>query len=250
MSTPKNSELSLMPEHQVSLSHSNPIAPLLEAIVKSGVNTESVAALEKLTQLYERMEDRNAEKSFAAAFVELQNDMPVVNATKAVPNKDGTTRYKFAPYEDIMETVKPVLQRHGFTITFSMSFGEGRVTQTCTLQHKDGHSRQNQFMVRIGNGPPGSSEAQGDGAASTYAKRFALCNALNIVCEVDTDANKDARFDGAPIADDKAQYLKELVKETGSDEAAFLKFAGASKYEEIAASRYDSLIVALNKKRK
>lgn len=227
-----------------------PVAQMLQAVIDKGVTAENVAVMEQLVSLYERMQLRDAEKQFAAAFAALQSEMPAVQATKPVPDKFGNIKYHFAPYEEIMATVKPLLLKHGFTITFSMSFSEGRVIQACTLQHVGGHSRTNQFMARIGSGPPGSSEAQGDGAASTYAKRFALCNALNIVTEVDTDGRTDARNEGEPITQDKAIYLRELVKETKADEAAFLKFAGASKYEEISSTKYDMLVAALRKKAK
>lgn len=221
-----------------------PVAKMLEAVIAKGVTAESVGVVERLVDLYERMQAKDAEKQFAAAFVALQSDMPPIQAVKPVPNRDGTIRYKFAPYEEIMDKVKPFLQKHGFTLTFSMSYAEGRVTQNCTLMHVGGHSRTNQFMARIGSGPPGSSEAQGDGAAATYAKRQALCDALNIVVEHDNDA----RAEGKPITRDEAQFLRELVKESKSDEAGFLRFAGAPDYESIGADKYSILVAALQKK--
>lgn len=221
-----------------------PVAKMLQAIIDKGVTEQSVAVVERLVSLYERMADKDAEKQFAAAFVRLQADMPAVQAVRDVPNNDGTIRYTFAPYEEIMAKVRPVLQRHGFTVTFSSNVMDGRIVQTCTLQHLGGHKRSNSFGARIGKGPPGSSEAQGDGAASTYAKRFALCDALNIVVDRDTDARAEAGC----ISFEQAQYLRELVKETKSDERAFLKFAGASDYDHIPSDRYDSLARSLHKK--
>lgn len=234
--------------HELAVVQASP-AELIRAVIDKGVTAESVGVVERLVALAERQEARQAEKQFAAAFVALQNEMPAVKASKPVPDKNGNLKYKFAPYEEIMEQVKPLLQKHGFTVTFSMAFSDGRITQTCTLQHIGGHSRTNQFMARIGNGPPGSSEAQADGAASTYAKRFALCNALNVVTEVDTDG-QDARNEGSPIAWEQAEYLREQVKETASNEATFLAYAGAKTYEEIGSARYDLLVAALAKKAK
>jgi hypothetical protein len=231
-------------DQPLALSPENPIGRMIEAITKTGVSTDNMAVLERMMDLYERVEVKNAEKQFAEAFVALQSDLPPVQASKPVPNRDGSIRYHFAPYEEIMAQIRPFLQKHGFTVTFSMSFSEGRVVQACTLQHVGGHSRTNQFMARVGNGPPGSSEAQGDGAASTYAKRFALCNALNIVTEIDTDG-KDARAAGEPISPDKVQYLREQVRETASDESKFLKLAGVSSFEEITTGSYDVLVRAL-----
>jgi len=226
-----------------------PIAAMLQAVIEKGITADNIAGLERLVALYEREQARDAERQFAAAFVALQSDMPQIHAVKPVPNNDGSIRYRFAPYEEIMVIVRPVLQRHGFTVSFNMNIIDGRVIQSCALMHVGGHTRTNQFMVRIGKGPPGSSEAQGDGAAATYAKRHALCAALNIVVDQDTDgARTDAAIEGAPITSDRAIYLRELVRDTHSDEAAFLRFAGAATYDEIGASKYDMLVAALQKK--
>jgi len=228
---------------------SAPIAAMLQAVIEKGITAENIAGLEKLVELYERQQARDAERQFAAAFTALQSEMPPIHAMKPVPDKFGNLKYRFAPYEEIMAAVRPILLRNGFTVTFTMVIADGRVTQSCTLQHTGGHSRTNQFMVRIGNGPPGASEAQADGAAATYAKRHALCAALNIVVDQDTDGRTpDAAVEGAPIAPDKAAYLRELVAETKSDEAAFLKFAGAATYSEIGSAKYDLLVAALHKK--
>lgn len=223
---------------------------MLHQFIERGITAENVAAFEKMVGLYERIQDKEAEKQFAAAFASMQSEMPVIRAMRPVPNNDGSIRYLFAPYEDVMEQVKPLLQKHGFTITFSMGFTEGRVIQTCTLQHIGGHSRSNQFMARIGKGPPGSTETQGDGAASTYAKRFALCDALNIVIDRDNDGRGDARAEGELISPEQAQYLKEQVKEVGFKEESFMRLAGVSKYEMIGTGKYDVLINAIEMKRR
>lgn len=204
--------------------------------------------MERLLAMAERLQAKDAEKQFAAAFVALQSEMPPIQASKSVPDKYGNIKYKFAPYESIMETLQPLLKKHGFTLAFSTSYNEGRVVQTCTVMHVGGHSRHNQFMARIGSGPPSSSEAQGDGAASTYAKRFAVCNAFNIITEQDSDGKDDARSDGEPISKDKAAYLRELVRETNSNEAQFFLFAGATSYDTIGSARYDACVTALMKK--
>lgn len=219
-------------------------ADMLQAVIEKGVTQENVAAVEQIVKLYERMQDRDAEKAFAQAFNALQTEMKSVQATRAVPNNDGTIRYRFAPYELIMEQVRPMLEKHGFTVTFSTDFADGRMIKSCTLQHIGGHSKTNKFAVRIGSGPPKASEAQADGAASTYAKRFALCDALNITIETDSDA----RAEGAPITPEQADELERRVAETNSNRSAFLKLAGAATFTEIASTKYDMLDQLLARK--
>jgi hypothetical protein len=210
------------------------VADMLQAVIDKGVTSDNVAAMGELVKLYERMEDKKAEKEFAAAFVRLQAETRTVKATKAVPNNDGSVRYNFAPFEEIMAAVGPILERNGFTVAFSTDFAESRLIKICHLTHIGGHTRENKFAVRIGKGPPGSSEAQGDGAASTYAKRFALCDALNIVVEKDSDA----RVEGGTITSDQAQELSRRVQEGNRDREKFLKFAGAKTFAEIPAAKY------------
>lgn len=223
------------------------IAGMLQTFIEKGVTSENVAALGQLLALKERMDERQSERDFAADFIALQKDMPKVKATKAVPGNDGGVRYRFAPYEEIMDQIQPSLERYGFAVTFG-SKTEGtppRIISTCTLIHKGGHSRSNDFGVRIGSGPPKASEAQADGAAATYAKRFALCNALNIRVEGIDD---DARTIGEPITDVQAKELRDRLKATKGDEAKFLAFAGAAHFEAIPSTKWDALCSVLEQR--
>ena len=222
----------------------SPFALIKQLVEQGKLNAEGVGAIKELVHLQEHLLDRAAEQRFAAAFAALQTELGTFNATKSVPDKQGNTRYTYLPYDEIMRTVQPLLQRHGFSVSFSTDFKEARIIQTCTLQHTAGHHRDYLAFVRAGAGPYGATETQADGAAMTYAKRYALCNALNIVVEHDTDA----RNEGAPITAEQAQTLREMVAETKSDEAAFLRFAGAKSYEDIGSSRYAALFAALQKK--
>jgi hypothetical protein len=220
------------------------VAGMLQAVIDRGVTAENVAAVEQIVKLYEHMQEKDAEKLFAQAFNALQTEMKRVRAMKAVPNNDGSVRYRFAPYEDIMEQVRPMLEKHGFTVTFSTDYAEGRLVKSCTLQHIGGHSKTNKFAVRIGSGPPKATESQADGAASTYAKRFALCDALNITIETDSDA----RAEGGPITPEQADELARRVAETNSNREAFLKLAGAASFAEIGAAKYSILDEMLTRK--
>lgn len=213
---------------------------LIAATLQSGITESSVAVVERLCALRERETAAQAERELSSSFVRLQSIMPKIVACKAVPGNDGTTRYRFAPYEEIMTKAKPALTECGFGISFDTDISDGRVTATCTLIHSGGGKLSKKFACRIGSGPPKASEAQTDGAATTYAKRFALCAALNIVVEHDTDGD-DARGIGAPITAKQAADLRDRVEACGADEGKFLAFAGVAKFEEIHESKLDSL---------
>ncbi len=167
------------------------VGEMLQAVIAKGVSPDSVDALAKLCDLYERMEDRNAEKQFAQAFVALQSD---IVAKTVIPN-----RGRYERFEDIMSVVGPLLGKHGFTVSFSNDFKENRILETCQLTHIGGHTRTNSFAVRTGG--RSDSDTQADCKAATTAKRNALLNALNIVIRQDILSEEhDASIEGDPNA--------------------------------------------------
>ena len=224
----------------------NPIGSMLQAIIEKGITAENAAALEKVCNLYEKMDAIGARKAFAAARCLLQAELPAVMATKSIPSKTGEIRSVFAPYEEIMAKVGPYLVKHGFSVSFTMKAESGRMEAICTLTHSGGHSESNSFSVRVGSGPPGCSEAQSDGSARSYARRGALCDALNIVIDKDTDAH----LEGACISADAARDLAARAKDAGIDEKAFLRLAGADGFATIREHKLPILEQVLREKKK
>lgn len=216
----------------------------LSTVRDGQITPAHVEVLKGMMDLYERNERRQGEKDFAAALTDLQGETIRVHATKAVDQKaDGTCRYKFAPYEEIMREVQPMLTKHGFSVTFDTRVEENRLVSVCTLTHKGGHTRQNSFAVRYTK-PPGSSDAQGDMSTKSYAKRGALCDALNITIDHDDDARALGDFISAQDADN----LREWVESLGADVKKFLEFAEAESFETIRTSKLDVLHDTLKKR--
>lgn len=246
-----NNSLTKLESSAVAVTPAGPnIADMLNSVIKSGVTGENVASLEKLADLYFRMEQRDAEKQFNAAFVALQQDLPVIVASSEIPN-----RGKYERFEDVMRVVGPLLVKHGFAVSFTNSNEAGRVTETCTLRHIGGHSTVNGFTVRVS--AKADSETQADCKAATTAKRNALLNALNIVIRQDCmqDEN-DPRNEGDIILPSLAEELQERVKMINGDEVKFLQFCGVtvagtptlSDYKRIAANKYEPASAMLARK--
>ena len=230
----------MAPAGAMEIPHDAPtlsLQTITEKIMSGDLTKEKLDMVKELVAM-------DAERQFAAAFVALQNEMPKVQATNPVPDKHGNIKYHFAAFEDIMRQVQPYLQKHGFSVSFSMRFEQTRVIQTCTLQHKGGHKKSNEFAARVGGGPPGSNESQADGAASTYAKRFALTDALNIVVE---KMDNDARAEGGFISPEKADELERRLKMVNGDVKKFLAFADAESFTTIRTGRLDVLEENLEK---
>jgi hypothetical protein len=221
---------------------------MMQKVINDGnLTAEKAEVMKTIAGLYEHMQDRDAKQAYNIAFNKMMKEMKPIQATKEVPNDDKSVRYTYAPFEEIDEQLRPVALRFGFTYCFKEgeSTKPDRITKICIVRHEQGHEVLHPYTVRIGAGPPKTSDSQKDGSAHTYAKRGALCDAFNIVVK---GQDNDAQLDGAPITPAQAANLRKRVKDTGSDEPRFLKYAGADKYEEIASTMFDTLDQLLKKR--
>ena len=227
------SDLSIAPREQ-NLN----LGAIAEKILSGELTPEKLTMIKDLVAM-------DSQRKFTAAFADLQRDMPKIQANKAVPNRDGSVRYTYAPFEEIMDQLAPLLAKHGFSVSFTVKYEPPRMIAVCRVMHAGGHVENFEFAARVGSGPPAASEAQADGAASTYAKRYALCQAFNIVIR---GMDNDARAEGAKITPEQAMDLEQRVKDTKSDVKAFLKVAGAQSFDEIREDKYEMLHGLLLKK--
>lgn len=233
------------PEGGLAVNARNPFGPLLAEISRSGITSENVAVLERMGALFERQEARNAEQDYAEAFAALQADIPSIKPERLIPN-----RGLFAAFADLMEVVQPLLRKHGFSVRFDTDYAENplRVVALCYLKHAGGHEGEpTKFSARVGKGV-GGSDAQGDGAAFTFAKRYALTAALNIVVDVDADA----RALGRPITEEQAADLERRAAKVFDGDAGglarFMRLCGADKFSGVTQGKLGVAIAELDRR--
>lgn len=123
---------------------------------------------------------------------ELINKLNQIQANLKAPknqmNKFGG--YKYRSCEDILEAVKPLLKESGLILLIKdeiINLGDRYyVKATCTLYDEEGHSLSTEALAREAQTKKGMDESQITGAASSYARKYAL-NGLFAI-----DDNKDA----------------------------------------------------------
>ena len=231
----------------VAVPQENKITAMLQAVVDSGITAESAAAMKELAILYRQEQAHDARLAFNRALNAMQRELPTVDSTRSVPDRNGNTKFVYASYEDIWGQVAPVLFRHGFSVGFNMKVADNRVVVTCTLTHDGGHERSNECAVRIGGGAPGLSGGQEDGAAETSAKRRAFCAAINVPLNKD----KDALVDGATINPGLAAEIEARVRAiVGDSEAAYarwLSLGGVASFADLREAKADVVLAQLTK---
>lgn len=224
------------------------VGALMQQIVDKGVTGEAVAVMKDLMAMQERLDARRAEQAFTAAFARLQSALPKIRTTKPVPDKSGVTKYWYAEFDKILDIVEPILQQHGFAVSFDTRREAGFLTAICTLSHEGGHSRRNEFSIRVGSGPPGATEAQADGSARSYAKRFALTDALNL--NIERGHDDDGASTGDVITAEQAADLRALLEDTKGDERAMLALAEVDSIERIKPAQYGMICRLLREKQR
>jgi hypothetical protein len=123
-------------------------------------------------------------KALAEAQTELQNP------TKKKTAKVGTYSYSYADIAEVLDTVRPVLARHGIAITQPTVLDGDVLLIHTVLTHASGQQMASSYPVcRL------SGEHQKMGAALTYARRYALCSMIGVAAEDDTDAQGAAEID-------------------------------------------------------
>jgi len=223
----------------------NPAA-LLQQMATQGFTPEMAGAVEKLAQVAMQQEDRHAKAEFNRAFIKLKRDLKPIAVQNAIPLKGGGVKSKFASWTDIKDQIDPLLERHGFTDTYSQEPADsGKTKVICTLVHEGGHERSAEFTCRE-HASPNNTQAQNDGGTSTLAKRYALCLILGLTFDY-----SDARAEGDTITEREAADIERRVGNVcGGDTAQiarYLKMTGAPSWERVTRAKYEVVLSELER---
>ena len=165
---------------------------LIAQAIDRGVSVET---MERLLAMRNQLKAEAAKEAFDNDMALLQGEMPTIKKTKEVRTKMGKKAYSYAPIESIVEQTKTIIQKYGFSYivkTEMIKDEKSKITgvkSTCSVKHKLGHSEDSPMEVPLGNKTDIMSDSQVVAAASTFAKRYAFCNAFGIMTsDEDTDA--------------------------------------------------------------
>lgn len=216
----------------------SPLA-LIQSAIEKGHDPEQLG---KLMDLHERWEVNQAAAAFADALTTFQAKCRPIR--KARSAGEGRFKYSYAGYEDVMRAVGPLLAECGIAVSFSTQTHEKGIRVTLTLRVGT-HTQDNTLDVPI----PAMSvnDTQKYGAALSYAKRYSLCAALNIVT---TDEDDDAQHCVDPISDQQAMEIDAFCQEHNIAKGPFLKYMGVTAIEHIAAPDFRKAMDGLRAKAK
>lgn len=218
---------------------------LIDKAISQGINPDQLG---KLMDLQERWEKSRASEAYNRAMVAAQAEMPTVIKERA----NAATHKNYAPLEDVQFAIKPVYVAHGFSLNFGteQSHLANHYRVTCEVLHVEGERRQFSVDIPIDDaGPRGEknkSATQGAVSAMSYGRRTLVCMIFNVnVADQDKDGTS-LIYVGA----EQIKYLKDLLVETGGDEARFLKWCDVDCFDNILAIDFRKRADALISKKK
>ena len=175
-------------------------------------------------------------EAVALSFTErIQDIQSNLKAPKGQFNSFG--KYAYRNQEDILEAVKPLLERHKLRMHISDSIVEigGRIYVEATVIVTNGiESQETKALAREEESKKGMDSAQLTGSTSSYARKYALNGMFLIDDTKDSDATNmhgkelvtpSAKAEKTPIVD--MTKLQELLK---TNKENTLKQLATSKY--------------------
>lgn len=221
-------------------------ATLLNIIQQAATQPDfDVAKMQQLMELKRDWDRDRAAEVYANALTNFQANCPVVgkHRTATIASQKGSYKYQFAGYEDVMKQVKPLLNENKIAISFSTAATDKGILATCTLRVGT-HAEKCTLEVPIPS--MNVNDTQKYGAALSYAKRYCLCAALNIVVGDEDDDAQSVTVQ--TISDADAIQLEELIESKGVNRERFLNWAEVEKLSLLPKSKHAQAVAYLNRK--
>lgn len=165
----------------------NSPAALMMQAAQSGMTPETI---EKMMDLQLRFEAEQARRAYVDDFSKFAAERPSVFKNKQVgfesKRTGGSTNYKHETLDNLVDTVGPVLARHGFSHTWNTQQAGAKITVTCTLTHRLGH-KESVTMESMPETSGTKNAIQQVASAITFLQRYTLRSVTGVATTDDYD---------------------------------------------------------------
>ena len=223
----------------------DPMISMIERLVLDP--NADMAKLEKMLEMKERIDAKNAEREFAEAFAAFKSE-----AIKIKKDRTNThTNSKYATMDAVNAAVDPLLAKHGLSTREPIQEqNESSVTVKCILQHRGGHKEESVMTLPLditgSGGKTNKTTVQGIGSSTTYARRYAKLAMLGVAPDEDSDGNRDTSGDS--VTEFQAKTIADLLAQCPPDVVArFQEAEGVADAKELPKNRYNAACAGLKR---
>ena len=154
---------------------------LMEMAISSNADVDK---LEKLMDLQDRWEQKEAKKAFTQSMARFQSQCPVIQRTKNGHN------FKYAPMCDVIAQVKELEADCGLSHRFEQDTQNDSISITCVVSHIDGHSEKLRLEA-LADQTGSKNAVQAIGSTITYLQRYSFLGSFGIAT---ADEDMDGRI--------------------------------------------------------
>jgi hypothetical protein len=160
-------------------------------LAKAVEQNAGIETLERLVSLARDVRAFQAKEAWHNAMAEFHRRVPPIKKTKTAKIVGRASySYSYAPLDEIMGTISPVMGELGLHVSWeSPTIEATRVVVKCVISHELGHSQDSgPVTLPISSESMGANAAQRVGIALTYARRYSLLSIAGLAPEDDDDA--------------------------------------------------------------
>lgn len=257
----------LVETEKQEITTSNPVSEsnaIISVIERAALNPDvDVEKMERLYEMKEKIDAKNAEVLFNLAMNQAQSEMGRVSADAT----NNQTRSNYATYGKLDKVLRPIYSRHGFSLSFDTGTQQRDNSEhiICYVSHSGGHTRQYTIDVdSSGKGAKGGdvmTKTHATGSAMSYGMRYLLKMIFNVAIGAEDDDGNAAGSQTEYITEEMVNLLDSKLVEHEIDRKKFnswlkrdlkidsLEQLSMKAYRTVEA-RINSAIRAKNKEKK
>lgn len=241
-------------ERQVAISGDG-AASVLSMIAQLATNPAvNIETMRALMEMRREMAGEDARRLFTEAMHAAQAEIPPVARNGRIKLGKGEDKeIPFTTYEDVMAVLQPIMDRHGFSVTWDTAPRDGGGAEVIgTLTHRAGHSVTSRMFLPLDSGPARNAN-QSMGSTITYGRRYVIENLFNVVRKgVDKDGNVPIAADDPPgITEAQAMEIEALLLKTKTPrDSIFERFPHVSNLLQLTPVEHGRIVNSLHAKAK
>jgi len=223
-----------------------PVANQADKLIELAIQSNAdVDRLDQLLALKERYDKEEARKQFTAALAsfKLEDILIVKDKSVGYNNQDGSfTGYKHASLGNIIRQAVPLMSLHGLSHRWDLVQEQGKITVTCILTHKGGHSEKVALFAEADDTGK-KNKIQQVASTVTYLERYTFLSITGLAVEDQDDDGEAAGPIDLPvelIGQDEANAIHSMITDNELEMPVFLnwlfKVKGVTTIEMIPIS--------------
>lgn len=211
---------------------------IIQVIERAAMNPDvDIDKMERLLQMQERVMERQAGMDYNAAMAAMQTEMP------SIAERGKTNNGKYATLEDIVDTVRPIMQKHGLAVSFRVKTMDRGIEVTGVLMHRGGY-REETTMMLPADTSGNKNAVQAFGSSVSYGKRYVLCALLNITTRGEDDDGNSAAPTKTVTAFQAAQIARAVASCPEATQEWFQTNYGDASH--VPKAKFDGIMAQLS----